>query len=417
MELLKWAAYSLANRFIGAAKVELDVHEAREPAAPAHKYHWIFCSTIGELNGCKPLIQALAKQYPLVLITDRDCYADAFQTHFPEASVVELQGWEGESAALARHYPPASMTLCEIPILPNDAPCRLSYGFLRYLKQQRIPIFAVNGWLYEYAPSCRQDALERGLFTKDYVDLFNQITVQTPQVKNKLIAAGAKPDRIHVTGNMKFDAVKDKQLIFKDEQARQLVENLNGYEGKIIVAGSLAEEWEYALLAESFAQFLSSYTDSMLIMVPRHPEKQSQLDEIEKILTGLSLPFEFRSAISGVPDPDTRVIVLDTFGELRGMYSVCDFAYIGRNHNVLEPLTFGKPVVILDGWESTYPSYPVYEISLQHKLLTELSVPGKLGEQLLAMAQVDAVEQQENITSTLDGLATALDKNMKILTS
>lgn len=416
MKQIKWLAYRCLVALVGTSKSVLTFRLPKtEKIRTNSTFNWVFCSTIGELNGCKPLIQLLASQKPLLLITDRDCYAGSFHLHFPDAVIVELQGWEGESAALAKQFPPEQLVLCEIPCKPNDAPCRLSYGFLRSLKKQDVPIYMVNGWLYEYQVSCRQDAIERRLFTVEYLALFDKFMVQTAEVKDKLIRSGAQEQNVHITGNMKFDAVHDTRVYFKDDNAERLIVGLSNDKRLRMVAGSVSEVWEYELLAKSFVQLIKHNPNSLMIMAPRHPEKQEQLEQIENILRDLGLSFIYRSELTGEMPIEKQVLILDTFGELRGMYSVCDFAYIGRNHNVLEPLAFGKPVVILDGWEATYPSYPVYEISKQHNLLVELNDYNKLGTTLIQLAQQDATEYADKIESTLSGLATALQRNMTIM--
>ena len=51
-------------------------------------------------------------------------------------------------------------------------------------------------------------------------------------------------------------------------------------------------------------------------------------------------------------DHNFSVILLDTMGELMNVYSICDFAFVGRSligpgggHNLIEPISQGKPVL------------------------------------------------------------------------
>ncbi|MDO6709195.1 glycosyltransferase N-terminal domain-containing protein [Aliiglaciecola sp. 2_MG-2023] len=416
MELIKWWFYSLILSVIGEKQNPLIFTQPDNQSKDSQKpFIWIFCSTIGELNGCKPVIDTLAKDYSLVLISDRDCYAEAYRVQFPEAHIVQLTGWKNEAKSLYKLFPTKHFILCEIPCMPNDAPCRLAYAFLRFLKKQNTTLIAVNSWLYEYAPSCKQDVIERRLFAKEYVQLFDSFMVQTDSVKAKLSTVGASESKIYVTGNLKFDAVSDLKVQFKDDHAKSLFTQLNSLDNPIFVAGSLSDKNEYLALIDAFIALKKNSPSALMIMAPRHPEKQQQLDEIAELLAHKNLRFQFRSQIENRMSPALDVLVLDTFGELRGLYSVSDFSYIGKNHNVLEPLAFGKPVVVVNGWESTYPSYPVYEISKQHNLLFEVNNTNSLGEELIKVSQLDLNTFGEQTKSTLTNLATTLSKNISIM--
>lgn len=416
MESIKWLFYKLLVKFIGQAQVTTPIYPAIEQSGKKD-YYWFFCSTIGELNGCKPLITEMRRHGQLVLLTDRDCYQQAFQKQFPDAIVIEIQGWQGEAKELLRNLFPTEFVLCEIPCLPNDAPCRLSYDFLRTLKNANVRVSAVNGWLYEYDPSCRQDSIERKLFTKDYLQCFDIMMVQNESVRDKLIAAGQSANKLHVTGNMKFDAVKNIELSFKDTDSEQLVKSVSNQNRPVILAGSMSDKAEYEMILNAFCEYKKSYTDAMIVMTPRHPEKKEQIEQLQALIKERELTGICRSEIEHELPVNLDVLVLNTFGELQGMYYACDIAYIGKNHNVLEPLAFGKPVVIMEGWESTYPSFPVYEICIAADLLFELEDESQLANQFEQLTKLDSKEFSNKISSKLQSLGTALEKNVVLLSS
>ena len=45
-------------------------------------------------------------------------------------------------------------------------------------------------------------------------------------------------------------------------------------------------------------------------------------------------------------DLNFRSLALDVFGEPARFYRVSDICYIGRNHGILEPLVYQKPIVV-----------------------------------------------------------------------
>lgn len=421
MEPIKWLLFKLLLKMVGQTgnqvKVSLpgSMPDEQQKNNNTQAYQWVFCSTIGELNACKPLINIIAGRGQLVLISDRDCYQESFALHFPDAIYVELKGQEGEAKTLTTRFPPQNLYVCEIPCTPNDAPCRLGYGFLRQVKKSGARIFMVNGWLYGYPPSCRQDKVERTMFSKDYLALFDTMTVQTEQIKQSLIKSGANRGSLFVTGNMKFDAIYDIKVSYKDAVSESIVKQLALPQTNTLVAGCLSEPWEYQLLVDSYKVMLQHQPSSVMVMAPRHPEKPEQLQLIRKILQDAELSFEFKSQMTDGLKPNTQVLVLDTFGELRSYYSAADISYMGRNHNILEPLAFGKPVVILSGWEQSYPSYPVYQLALENDLVIQIEDQQSLGDTLVRIQQQDLAAHQLNLEQKLSSLATALEQNIKIL--
>lgn len=417
MTEIKWLLYRMLLLLIGVhpKKTHIELPQNYTVTSDS-QFQWVFCTTIGELNACKPLIEKISSRGQLVLITDRDCYKEAFKAHFPNAIIVELNGSNNEADNLIKSIKPENFYICEVPLLPNDAPCRLSYPFLKQIKSSGSSLYLVNGWIYGYEPSCRQDSIERKFFTKEYIALFDHIMVQTEDVKNKLISIGASPTNIHITGNMKFDAVSDKSFSIKDDISQKIINHLSNMENHLtFVAGCLSSDWEYELLIDAFSELSTQNKNAFMILAPRHPEKSEQLAAIDKLLTTRSIKHQFKSQIKSGLNTDTRVLVLDTFGELKSYYAYADISYIGRNHNILEPITFGKPVVILSGWEATYPSYPIYKMAIENELVIEAKDNESIHEALRQAQAVNIEDYSRKLDQKLTGLATALKRNCEII--
>ena len=116
-----------------------------------------------------------------------------------------------------------------------------------------------------------------------------------------------------------------------------------------MVAGSTREGEESRLVPALLA--LAECTPGLLFAVaPRHPHR---FDRAARVLAQSGLPVVRRSQIGDVPPPALpAVMVLDSLGELAAMYSRADFVFVGGSlngwggHNVLEPVSFGKAVVV-----------------------------------------------------------------------
>ena len=95
------------------------------------------------------------------------------------------------------------------------------------------------------------DAIERQLLGTDYVRNFDLMMVQTEVVRSKLLRAGAMPDRIVVTGNIKFDALR---VTAGARSALQVALHTRATEssGAVVVAGSVTETEDQRAILEAF---------------------------------------------------------------------------------------------------------------------------------------------------------------------
>lgn len=99
---------------------------------------------------------------------------------------------------------------------------------------------------------------------------------------------------------------------------------------------------------ELFLDATDRFTDSAMIIVPRHPERG---DEIADLLKSRRLPFARRSK-GDVTSPRDRVLLADTMGEMGLWLRLADVVYLGGGHtadvgghNPLEPVRLRKPVL------------------------------------------------------------------------
>lgn len=377
---IKWAMFRLLERLSDLKGNSAAGHlELALPAQPLASL-WVFVSTIGELNAIDPLLREIVGRLPqlkLVLITDHPHYRDSYLARYPAAEVCVTRGHGTDAATLARHYPPQLLVVAEIPSWPSDAPCRFSFAFLLEAKQAGAATVLVNAWLYHYTPASRMDAIERSLFQADYVRAFDAIGAQTAETRHHLIAAGADPSRVEVVGNIKFDAMPPSDWSPAQARSPVMLGALIESGRPVIVAGCITDYADQELVLDAFVSVRKQHPEALLVLAPRHPEVGEHMAALHNFLTQRSLPGVFKSTVPDTPiDTHTACLVLDTMGELRDFYAAATVAHVGVDHNVLEPLGFGKPVTVGAGWNTTYPSYPVYRLLMDaHTLLEATTAP------------------------------------------
>ena len=77
--------------------------------------------------------------------------------------------------------------------------------------------------------------------------------------------------------------------------------------------------------------------------------------------------------------------------------------HVGVDHNVLEPLGFGKPVTVGIGWNTTYPSYPVYRLLMDAHTLTEATTADQL-----ASTWLDLIDNADHYRSNVQAIGQTL---------
>ena len=382
---------------------------------------WVFVSTIGELNAIDPFLKKLISEsagLKLVLITDHPHYVDSYQRRYPQAYVQVSRGHSDDARQLARRFPPELLVVGEIPCWPGDAPCRFSFAYVIEAKRLGARACIVNGWLYHYPPSCRMDALERQWFRADYLHAFELIAAQTEDVKASLVEHGADPARVHVVGNLKFDALPPADWSPAKARSPLLLAALIGQGRPVIVAGCVTEYDDQHLVLDAFQQIRVRHPEALLIIAPRHPEVSERMQALDGFLQARGLPAQFRSRIADAPlAAAVACLVLDTIGELGDFYAASQVAHVGTDHNVLEPLGFGKPVTVLPGWNPTYPSYPVYCLLQEHGGLIQVAIADELAAAWTTLLECpDNYRQaQTEIGNVLAAVRGAVDRHWTVV--
>jgi len=153
--------------------------------------------------------------------------------------------------------------------------------------------------------------------------------MRTQADAERIIALGANPDKVQVTGNVKFDTAKTQNHPQRRKEILGIENN-----GLLIVAGSTHNPEEKILL-EAYKELLAKYPSLKLLIAPRHIERAKKIRQLIEA-QGLS---------------QNEVSVLDVMGELKNAYSAADIVFIGGSlvphggQNPIEPASLGKPIV------------------------------------------------------------------------
>ena len=294
---------------------------------------WLHAVSVGEVLAVSRLVAELTTAFPqfrlLISTTTRTGQELARQRFGAERVFYCPLDLLWAVRAYLRALQPTMLILAETEFWPN---------LLRGCFRRQIPIVVVNARISDRSwPRYRRlRALWRPLLRPLRLAL-----TQSETDADRLRALGCTPDRVAVSGNLKFD-VRAAQ----ESEATRLLRTSAG-SLRFVVAGSTLEGEEAALL-EAWPQLLAADPNLVLVLAPRHPER---FGAVAALLHRSGLPWSRRS--SGIERlAPGSVVLLDTIGELASVYSLAAVAFVGGSvvpaggHNPLEPAQFAVPIVM-----------------------------------------------------------------------
>lgn len=297
---------------------------------------WIHAVSVGEVQAAEPLIRRFldgADRLPLLVTTTTPTGAERLHLLFGEQ--VAHRYFPLDLPEIWRRFldqvGPRLVLIMETELWPN---------LLAELRRRAIPVALINARLSER--SARRYRRLGGLIA-EMLGALDLIAAQSPADAERFIALGAPPERVQVTGNLKFERLKPQHL--EEESAR--IRRILGVGRPIWVAASTHEGEEEQVLA-AHRQVLMHYPSALLVLVPRHPER---FEGVARLIERLSLGYSRRSQ-GGAVAPHDAVYLGDTMGELPLLFAAADLAFIGGSlipqggHNPLEAALVGVPVLI-----------------------------------------------------------------------
>jgi 3-deoxy-D-manno-octulosonic-acid transferase len=216
-------------------------------------------------------------------------------------------------------------------------------NFLNRARISGVPLFLVNGRISKR--SLKRYLKIRRLF-KPLLENFSQLIMIQEKDAQAIISLGAPSEKVRVFGNMKFDGLPENAHPEIEIRLRKQLQLREGV--PVWVAGSV-RGGEEGLLLPAFERLKSRHGDLILILVPRHLENISRLEET---LNHRGLAYQLYSQVSRPGALRTAdLILVDRMGVLFDLYSLASFVFCGGSlvpkggQNILEAAAWGKPVL------------------------------------------------------------------------
>lgn len=298
---------------------------------------WIHAVSVGEVLAVSGVIEALKAQLPgwrIVVSTTTDTGQRLARQRFGEDNVFYLPL---DLRFAVRPYlqalRPKLLMLAESEFWPN---------LLRHARLSGAQVAVVNARVSDRSLPryLRFRRLVRPML--QHIDLF---LVQSAEAARRLVQIGAPPERVQVSGNLKFDIRPPAQSTVITGFAKSINRE---HKRPVIVAGSTLDG-EETMLLEMFRKVESCHPDAVLVLAPRHPER---FDAVASLIASSGVHFQRRSQWDGETGIAGGVFLLDSIGELASFYEFADVAFVGGSlvprggHNILEAAQFGPAILV-----------------------------------------------------------------------
>ncbi len=296
---------------------------------------WIHALSVGETLSVAPLVRALNQSWPEAGIV----FSTATETGQKLARKT-LTPWVRSFFYLPHDLPLVMDRLVRRirPELFIQVETDLWPNLLCALRRHGVAAALVNGRLSPR--SFRRMLPLKGLWSR-LLNEFQALFAQSEVDVNRYLQLGVEPARLHVSGNLKFDAAPPA---LPSSEVADLKESIGLPEGRPVwIAGSTHEGEEEPLL-RVHAVLRRQLPDLLLILAPRQPGRGPEIIDLCRRM-GLQVSLRSRGEIA----EGRAVYLLDTLGELGRFYAVADVGFIGGSwvpfggHNPLEAAAQGKP--------------------------------------------------------------------------
>ena len=306
------------------------------PSESSKETIWLHAVSVGETLAAVPLVKALQEKYPerrLLITCMTPTGSERITAAFGDSVDHSYAPYDTPDAVarFLKRVQPKMLIIMETELWPNTvAAC--------YKRQ--IPVILANGRLSE--KSARGYARVSKL-SGPMVAQLSAVAAQHGDDGGRFTALGLPVEKLHITGNIKFDLELNAQIRLSAEALRQQWDGTN--QRPVLLAAS-THRGEDEIILQAFSLTKQSVNNALLVLVPRHPERFNQVGDL-CLDAGYSLAR--RSNNDSTDNAD--ILLGDTMGELMTFFGACDIAFVGGSlvsnggHNMIEPAAWGKPTL------------------------------------------------------------------------
>ncbi|NGX84469.1 3-deoxy-D-manno-octulosonic acid transferase [Aequorivita sp. KMM 9714] len=291
---------------------------------------WFHCASLGEFEQGVPIMEEVKKAKPdhKIIVSFFSPSGYEIKKNTPLADVVVYLPMDTPLNAKrfidAIH--PSLSIFVKYEFWPN---------YLLQLKKKNIPTLLVSGVFRENQIFFKP----YGGFMRKALNSFNHFFLQEENSVKLLNNIGFKNTTL--SGDTRFDRVSHQ---IEMDNTLKFAKEFKG-DSLCVVCGSTWPEDEAVLL-----DYINSAPSNVKFIIAPHKIEQSKIEAFTEKLYKQKVILH--SQKDDVNLAEYTVLIIDCIGLLTKLYSYADIAYVGGAmgktglHNILEPATFGVPIII-----------------------------------------------------------------------
>ena len=297
---------------------------------------WFHAASLGEYEQGLPVIEKIKEKYPshkiVVTFFSPSGYEVRKNNTVADVTVYLPLDTKSNAKQFLDLVHPEMVFFIKYEYWPN---------YLNELKNRNIKTYLISGILRENQAFFKW----YGGFYRNALNTFNYFFVQNESSKKLLQSIGF--NNVKVSGDTRFDRVVS---ILERDNSLDFIEEFKNNKTTIVIGSSWPKDEN--LLVE----YINKSSENVKFIIAPHNILQSTIvnlqSSIKKRIILFSEKDEILKQVQNEKLADFQVFIIDTIGILTKIYSYADIAYVGGGfgnpgvHNILEPATFGVPIVI-----------------------------------------------------------------------
>ena len=297
---------------------------------------WFHAASLGEYEQGLPVIEAIKQQFPnhkiVVTFFSPSGYEVRKNNTVADVTIYLPLDTISNAKQFIKLVHPEMAFFIKYEYWPN---------YLNELKNQNIKTYLISGILRENQAFFKW----YGGFYRNALKTFDYFFVQNESSKTLLKSIGF--NNVKVSGDTRFDRVVS---ILERNNSLDFIEQFKDNKTTIVIGSSWPKD------ESLLVNYINQSTDDVKFIIAPHNIKQEQISNLKNQIQKKTILYSEKDEMLKQVQHDKieafQVFIIDTIGILTKIYSYADIAYVGGGfgnpgvHNILEPATFGVPVVI-----------------------------------------------------------------------
>jgi 3-deoxy-D-manno-octulosonic-acid transferase len=296
---------------------------------PTDKTIWFHAASLGEFEQGLPVMEVVKQRYPnhkiILTFFSPSGYEVRKNNSVADVTVYLPLDTISNAKQFVQLVHPEMVFFIKYEYWPN---------YLNELKKQNIKTYLISGIFRENQAFFKW----YGGFYRKALHTFDYFFVQNEGSKILLNQLGFT--NVKVSGDTRFDRVVS---ILERDNSLDFIEQFINNKTTIVIGSSWPKDEELLI------HYINQCSDDVKFIIALHNIEKNQILNLKTQISKKTILFSEKDTVD---ISNYAVFVIDTIGILTKIYSYADIAYVGGGfgnpgvHNILEPATFGIPIVI-----------------------------------------------------------------------